>query len=767
MDSHEPSTKRLLESLSVQQAVPKVRKLRQAGIQAFTMKVPKALDADEITQEEVEEIHLQRDELKEDQRRAAEEKVSYIKALTEKWGLPFPQQPKIRPQAFGRKSKQVKYTESLYDRIEKIAAGEEEEPENAPHLVCHEDNADDHPAALEDVAPSEALSPSRTVIPSDAAGDDQRCPFSSPDPSEVPLVPTNDMASCKEKKKNRRDLSLMLLFFDLQKTLRLTETETVEYVNNNLATLYNEGGTAPLAITTVRTWRKTTIPSKLKAAADREAKEAAKPKSKRGPKVRTMPVGTLPERNNRKLSHALLLEICNLVMALLGAGVPLSRPILIPQIVAVLELNNVVWRPSKAWYTRGLLKPMGLRWRRATHAHPAKPVDEEGMTRKFLMRVFYVVWTYNVPRNLFLNCDETGLNLLPTPDNTYAATGAKQVYILGKGDKRQYTLLFAISASGQFAGRFQLVWQNVPKQELQDTFKEDIFCSASPSHWSVPETIKVYITKLYDDYVLPTILDSGLDPARQNWVLLWDCYSVHRDADVRAWAKEKFPTLVLLFVPAGFTYLLQPLDVSVNRVLKALIANLFSKWLTANFKKQLQENVAVGNMKIDLTLTALKEPYMLWTQQAKKSIEGGDTACLRKGWTETGISNAWEDSKNRDLLRAAISEQEKGTLWTVEGGRKKDYAVSSPELETDVKAAEARPKQGRLDSVAVDNDSDEEAEAEEEHFQCMFDAMHDGEEDDEEEDLPKDDEGEELPEVLAEPVRTRAGRLTKKPVRLY
>ena len=43
----------------------------------------------------------------------------------------------------------------------------------------------------------------------------------------------------------------------------------------------------------------------------------------------------------------------------------------------------------------------------------------------------------------------------------------------GFGDKRQFTLLFGVSASGKFAGRFQLIWNTLPKQGVMDSFKED------------------------------------------------------------------------------------------------------------------------------------------------------------------------------------------------------------------------------------------------------------------------------------------------------
>lgn len=71
------------------------------------------------------------------------------------------------------------------------------------------------------------------------------------------------------------------------------------------------------------------------------------------------------------------------------------------------------------------------------------------------------------------------------------------------------------------------------------------------------------------------------DPLTQSWVLLWDCYSVHRAVEVLAWVKKHFKTLILLFVPASCTPLLQPLDLCFNYPFKCGLARAFTLWLTA------------------------------------------------------------------------------------------------------------------------------------------------------------------------------------------
>ena len=146
----------------------------------------------------------------------------------------------------------------------------------------------------------------------------------------------------------------------------MSEIQTLVWVNTTLRPLFSPDLERPLVITTVRTWRRKTIADRKKAEAEKAAKEASKPPGKRGPQKRVLPIGFIPERKKGKICNALMLEICNMIMASLTASLPLCRPTLMPQILSVWRHNNITWEPSKAWYTKCLAKPMGLKWRRAT-----------------------------------------------------------------------------------------------------------------------------------------------------------------------------------------------------------------------------------------------------------------------------------------------------------------------------------------------------------------------------------------------------------------
>lgn len=56
----------------------------------------------------------------------------------------------------------------------------------------------------------------------------------------------------------------------------------------------------------------------------------------------------------------------------------------------------------------------------------------------------------DIPYDLVINWDHTGINYVPVSNWTMAAEGSKQIEVAGLGDKRQLTVVYSASMTGDF-----------------------------------------------------------------------------------------------------------------------------------------------------------------------------------------------------------------------------------------------------------------------------------------------------------------------------
>ena len=98
-------------------------------------------------------------------------------------------------------------------------------------------------------------------------------------------------------------------------------------------------------------------------------------------------------------------------------------------------------------WAKYLLRRMGFVKRKGTIK--AKGSVEE-VKRKYLQDMKLVIAMDEIPDDLVVNFDQTGIHYIPMSDWTMVEEGAKQIEIAGKDDKRQITVVFAGSMGGEF-----------------------------------------------------------------------------------------------------------------------------------------------------------------------------------------------------------------------------------------------------------------------------------------------------------------------------
>jgi hypothetical protein len=98
--------------------------------------------------------------------------------------------------------------------------------------------------------------------------------------------------------------------------------------------------------------------------------------------------------------------------------------------------------------------------------------------------------------------------------------------------------------------------------------------------------------------------------------LIFDCWSVHKTPEwIDACKKAGFE---VVFVPAGYTDQLQPMDLAVNKVFKDNLKSLFDEYLVS----QLSEKYRNGDTtELPVTLPELKSRIVGWADISHAKIQ--------------------------------------------------------------------------------------------------------------------------------------------------
>jgi hypothetical protein len=123
---------------------------------------------------------------------------------------------------------------------------------------------------------------------------------------------------------------------------------------------------------------------------------------------------------------------------------------------------------------------------KGTKVARSKPEDFEKTKMDYIERIEKCVNEHNIPNDLILNWDQTGVNLIPGGDWTMDAKGSKQVKITGLNDRRQITALLTISKSGELLPP-QIIYKGLNSVILSISFR-------NPGTFTIQKTTGVLLT---------------------------------------------------------------------------------------------------------------------------------------------------------------------------------------------------------------------------------------------------------------------------------
>ena len=146
------------------------------------------------------------------------------------------------------------------------------------------------------------------------------------------------------------------------------------------------------------------------------------------------------------------------IKALREAGTPVSLPLVMAAAKGIISSkdrsllaeNGGHIALTTAWST-SLMNRMGMVHRKATTSKPKySPAEFESRKRSYLHAIVEMISTHAIPAELVVDWDQMGINLVSTSDYTVEERGAQRAKVNGLGDKRQVTVTFAATMSGEF-----------------------------------------------------------------------------------------------------------------------------------------------------------------------------------------------------------------------------------------------------------------------------------------------------------------------------
>ena len=293
---------------------------------------------------------------------------------------------------------------------------------------------------------------------------------------------------------------------------------------------------------------------------------------------------------------------------------------------------------SRHWAYHLLNRMKFVRRKATTSKSKYKPADFAEVKERFLADVVAVVTMEEIPPELILNWDQTGIHLVPVFPWTMDQAGSKRVEITGISSKQQITAVFCGSLVGDFLP-VQLIYQGkMPRCHSPFDFQDGWHVTHSPRHWSTEETMVQYIEEIILPYVQRQ--RDALEDTSTAALVIIDNFKGQITDSIHNLLEANNIHVVLL--PANTTDLLQPMDISVNKPAKDFLKRKFEQWYADEVTKQLQgaEDIeAVEIQPFDMRSAAMKVLTAKWLVEMWEYISENPQIVVN-GFKHAGILSA-------------------------------------------------------------------------------------------------------------------------------
>ncbi|KAJ6456514.1 hypothetical protein C8R45DRAFT_580223, partial [Mycena sanguinolenta] len=335
-----------------------------------------------------------------------------------------------------------------------------------------------------------------------------------------------------------------------------------------------------------------------------------------------------PETRKKINDHLTSLRAAGVVLTLLTIrGIMVSHiEHDAPEVFERTMSDGSHFRCSETFVRRYLRNTLGWSERRATKAAQKLPKNHEKLLEEAFFRQTQLVYQQGA-------------------SSTWTQRGEKQVATIGQEEKRAFTLVPSISASGKllpmqaiFQGQTPLSCPSSDASRYEDAIELGyvMLPSKTATYWCTHDTMHLLVNKIIAPYFDAKKAELGLPPSQVS-IWLIDLWSVHKSQEFRDWMKKNHPTIIILYIPGGCTGIWQPLDVGIQRLMKLSIKRSAHRDIVDEALSQIKDGKPAHEIKLDTTIGTLRDRSVGWIVQAIHDIS--DPALIARAFEMCRVGN--------------------------------------------------------------------------------------------------------------------------------
>ena len=193
------------------------------------------------------------------------------------------------------------------------------------------------------------------------------------------------------------------------------------------------------------------------------------------------------------------------------------------------------------------LNRLGYVKRRSSSKAKVTVPEFEAYKSQFLYDVKAIMEMEEIPKELVINWDHTGIHYVPVSNWTVAKEGSKRIEIFGSDDKRQITAVFAATMSGDFLFPQIIYAGKTPRCLPSVKFPDGWHVMYTENHWANEHTTVDYINQILLPYVKRKRIELTLD-ANYPALVIFDRFKAQCTAKVLKMLEDN--NIYIAIVPA-------------------------------------------------------------------------------------------------------------------------------------------------------------------------------------------------------------------------